>query len=59
MLWAGCDLVSGSAADLTGHLPDPFPLTLVGQDFMSLLLAPTSLHLGVSYTESQGLSGQP
>ena len=25
VLWAGCDPVSGSAADLAGHLLDPFP----------------------------------
>ena len=48
MLWSGCDLVSGSAADLTGHLPDPSPPTPAGitRDFMALLPTSTFSVLG-------------
>ena len=58
MLWAGCDLVSGSAADLTGHLPDPTPPTAGGltRDFMALLPTSTFIILG-SLTLSHRDSG--
>ena len=48
LLWAGCDLVSGSAADLTGHLPDPSPPTPAGitRDFMAFLPTSTFSILG-------------
>ena len=42
MLWAGCDLVSGSAADLTGHLSDPSPPTPAGITIDHMALLPTS-----------------
>ena len=58
VLWAGCDLVSGSAADLTGHLPDPSPPTPAGItiDHMALLPTPTFSTLG-SLTLSHRDSG--
>ena len=58
MLWAGCDLVSGSAADLTGHLPDPSPPTPAGitRDFMALLPTSTFSILG-SVTLNHRVSG--
>ena len=48
MLWAGCDLVLGSAADLAGHLPDPSPPTPAGitREFMGLLPTSTFSILG-------------
>ena len=47
-MWAGCDLVSGSAADLTGYLFDPSPPTAGGltRDFMALLPTSTFIVLG-------------
>ena len=42
MLRAGCDLVSGSAADLTGHFPDPAPRTPAGNTRDHMALLPTS-----------------
>ena len=42
VLRAGCDLVSGSAADLTGHLPDPSPRTPAGNTRDHMALLPTS-----------------
>ena len=58
MLRAGCDLVSGSAADLTGHLHDPSPPTPAGItiDHMALLPTPTFSTLG-SLTLSHRDSG--
>ena len=58
MLRAGCDLVSGSAADLTGHLHDPSPPTPAGitRDRMALLPTSTFSTLG-SLTLSHRDSG--
>ena len=58
MLQAGCDLVSGIAAGLTGHLPDPSPPTPAGitRDRMALLITSTFSSLG-SLTVSHRDSG--
>ena len=63
VLWAGCDLVSGSPTDLVWQLPGPSPPTPVGttRDFMPLLPALPSAPWGLLHwvIVTQGSSPPP